>query len=59
MICFFAATDVVKPMNDIMTAKYGIDTNYDIPSFARHLEESCSEKRGRILERRGEKEKKI
>jgi Cdc6-like AAA superfamily ATPase len=44
---FFAATDVVWPMSQIM------ESHYDIPSFARHLKEFCDEGRGNILERRG------
>lgn len=44
---FFAATDVVWPMSEIM------GTHYGIPSFARHLKEFCEDSRGNILERRG------
>jgi Cdc6-like AAA superfamily ATPase len=48
---FFAASDVVAPMSNIM------GHHYAIPSFARHLKEFCSEERGKILDRRGEKRK--
>jgi len=48
---FFAANDVIMPITRIM------DKPYEIPSFARHLKEFCSEERGRILERRGETRK--
>ena len=48
---FFAATDVVTPMSVIMQGRY------EIPSFARHLKEFCTEERGAILERRGEPRK--
>jgi Cdc6-like AAA superfamily ATPase len=44
---FFAASDVVKPLTQIMGRRY------DIPSFARHLKEFCSAERGSLLERRG------
>ncbi len=45
---FFAATDVVIPMSTIM------ENRYEIPSFARHLKEFCTDERGAILERRGQ-----
>jgi vacuolar-type H+-ATPase subunit F/Vma7 len=48
---FFSASDVVEPMSSIMEARY------NIPSFARHLKEFCSDDRGRLLERRGVKRK--
>ena len=48
---FFSASDVVRPMSAIMGSRY------DIPSFARHLKEFCSDERGRLLERRGVKRK--
>ena len=49
---FFAAADVVEPMNDIMEDKQrGI--RYEIPSFANHLKQFCSDERGNILQRRG------
>jgi Cdc6-like AAA superfamily ATPase len=44
---FFAASDVVEPLTEIMRKRY------DIPSFARHLKEFCSKERGPLLERRG------
>jgi Cdc6-like AAA superfamily ATPase len=44
---FFAASDVVGPLSDIMKQRY------DIPSFARHLKEFCDRERGPLLERRG------
>jgi Cdc6-like AAA superfamily ATPase len=49
---FFAATDVVEPMNQIMKI-YSSPIHYDIPSFARHLKEFCGDDRGKLLERRG------
>lgn len=48
---FFAASDVVKPMTEIMGNAYAI------PSFARHLKEFCTTERGPILDRRGEARK--
>jgi Cdc6-like AAA superfamily ATPase len=48
---FFAAADVVQPMNAIMEEKR--DVHYEIPSFANHLKQFCSDERGNILERRG------
>jgi energy-coupling factor transporter ATP-binding protein EcfA2 len=44
---FFAAQDVRGPMRDI-TGK-----RYEIPSFARHLNEFCDDKRGPILTKDG------
>ena len=38
-------------MNAIMEEKRGV--HYEIPSFANHLKQFCSEERGNILERRG------
>lgn len=46
---FFPAAAVVGPMSKIMRRRY------DIPSFAQHLKDFCSEQRGRILEQRGTK----
>ncbi len=46
---FFAAADVREPLRKI-TRK-----NYDIPSFAQHLNEFSDEKRGRILRKIGER----
>jgi len=48
---FFAASDVVRPMSEIMGSPYAI------PSFARHLKEFCTPERGPILDRRGETRK--
>ncbi len=44
---YFAAGDVRDPMQEITGRNYGI------PAFARHLNEFCGEKRGRILQRIG------
>lgn len=44
---FFAAADVRDSMRQITGRAY------EIPSFARHLSQFCSERRGRILTRRG------
>lgn len=46
---FFAASAVAEPMSRIMGKRY------DIPSFAQHLRDFCSDQRGRILEKRGTK----
>ncbi len=46
---FFAAADVREPLRKI-TGK-----NYDIPSFAQHLNEFSDKKRGRILRKIGER----
>lgn len=46
---FFAAQDVRGPMQTI-TGK-----EYDIPSFAQHLNEFCDAKRGQILDKDGER----
>lgn len=45
---YFSAADVVQPLSVIMEKPYGI------PSFARHLNEFCGEKRGYILQKKGE-----
>ncbi len=44
----FAARDVTGPLSMIM------NTNYDIPAFARHLKQFSSPERGNILQRHGE-----
>jgi Cdc6-like AAA superfamily ATPase len=46
---FFPASAVVDPMRKIT------DKEYNIPSFAQHLKDFCSEQRGCILEQRGTK----
>ncbi|HEX5275008.1 MAG TPA: AAA family ATPase [Candidatus Rubrimentiphilum sp.] len=46
---YFTASAVRDPLSAIMKKRY------DIPSFARHLNEFCSEKRKHILERIGDK----
>jgi energy-coupling factor transporter ATP-binding protein EcfA2 len=46
---FFTATSVASPMSGIMKRRY------EIPSFAQHLRDFCSEARGPVLERRGTK----
>jgi Cdc6-like AAA superfamily ATPase len=43
----FRASEVIKPLTKIMGRAYGI------PAFARHLNEFCTEERGRVLERSG------
>ena len=48
---YFAAADVRKPMSSIMGKKY------DIPSFARHLNDFCDPARGRVLRKEGTKRK--
>ena len=45
---FFSAGAVSEPLSDIMGRKY------DVPSYARHLKEFCSTKRGHVLERIGQ-----
>jgi Cdc6-like AAA superfamily ATPase len=45
---FFAAAAVRPPLRDITRKAY------DIPTFARHLKEFCSDKRGPVLQRTGE-----
>jgi Cdc6-like AAA superfamily ATPase len=44
---YFAAADVRGPMTEIMGKPYGI------PSFARHLNDFCDERRGSILQKTG------
>jgi len=44
---YFTASDVVRPMTDIMQRPY------EIPNFAPHLKDFCDERRGPILEQRG------
>lgn len=44
---FFYAKDVTQPLRRIT------ETDYDIPSFARHLKDFCDVSRGPILERKG------
>lgn len=46
---YFAAADIRGPLSNIMKKKY------DIPSFSRHLYDFCSDDRGGILKRFGEK----
>lgn len=46
---YFAAADVREPMSAIMRKKY------DVPAFARHLNEFSNQRRGPILQRTGEK----
>lgn len=48
----FKAQDVRRPMQ-MITGR-----DYDIPNFAQHLSEFCSEKRGRILWASGEKRRR-
>lgn len=45
---FFAAADVREPLTNILKRPA------DIPTFMNHLDEFCSEKRGPILQRKGE-----
>lgn len=45
---YFAAADVREPMSRIMGRAY------DIPNYARHLNEFCSDSRGPVLEKQGE-----
>jgi len=45
---YFTAASVSGPLSRIMRKKY------DVPSYARHLNEFCGEKRGHVLERIGE-----
>ena len=45
---FFAAAAVRPPLRDVTKKAY------DIPTFARHLKEFCSDRRGPILHRTGE-----
>lgn len=45
---FFSPAKVRDPMSAIM------ESTYDIPRFAKHLQEFCVDKRGPILERKGE-----
>jgi Cdc6-like AAA superfamily ATPase len=49
---YFTATDVKDRLVSI-TGK-----QYDIPSFARHLDDFCSESRGRVITSKGEPRKK-
>jgi hypothetical protein len=49
---YFTATDVKDQLREI-TGK-----EYDIPSFARHLEDFCSASRGRVIASKGEPRKK-
>jgi Cdc6-like AAA superfamily ATPase len=44
---YFSAADVRGPMSDIMGVAY------DIPAFARHLNDFCEDKRGPILQKMG------
>jgi len=44
---YFSASDVVKPISAIM------GKSYQVPNFARHLSEFCSEGRGPILQKTG------
>jgi Cdc6-like AAA superfamily ATPase len=46
-LAYFRASDVEHPLSAIMGGKY------DVPAFARHLSEFCSETRGPVLERIG------
>ena len=46
---YFAAADVRKPMSKIMKKQY------EIPSFARHLNSFCQTERGKVLRKEGEK----
>lgn len=46
---FFAALDVRDPIRQIT------GRDYDIPSFAQHLNEFCDEKRGSVLHKDGER----
>jgi Cdc6-like AAA superfamily ATPase len=46
---YFYASDVANPLSILK------EKQYKIPSFARHLSQFCSEKRGAILQKTGEK----
>ena len=47
-LSFFRAADVERPLSEIMSKKY------DVPAFARHLSEFCSESRANVLEKSGQ-----
>lgn len=46
-LSFFRASDVSRPLSVIMGKEY------DVPAFARHLSEFCSDTRGNVLQRQG------
>ncbi len=46
---YFYASDVAKPLTVLK------EKSYKIPSFARHLNQFCTEKRGNVLQNTGEK----